>query len=257
MNNQNRGTRPKAKVQEKEATIYLYDTIGNDLWGGINATIMVKEINDLKVNMIHVRINSPGGDVFGARAIHTALSQHPAKIITHIDGLAASAASYLALAADEIEIAEGAFFMIHDAWAFQIGDKNDMLSMAELLEKIDGTLVADYQKKTGREEAEIKAWMSAETWFTAEEAFEAGFVDRIYEGKKAENKFDLSAFRNAPKDLEAGNNFDLTITSQMELWIAAEQETLSEKIQEKEAEYESCKAAQARKRQLALMQLTA
>lgn len=199
--NQGRGQRIEAKANGDEVTIYLYDVI--DSWFGINAQEFVKEIAGITAKTIHLRINSPGGAVFDARAIHTALSQHPARVISHIDGLAASSASFIALAGDEIEISEGAFYMIHKAWGLAIGNSDDMLDFAALLEKADGTLVRDYQRKSGQSDEQIQEWMKAETWFTADEAIEAGFVDRIYKGKEAENKYDLSMFDNTPEKLKA------------------------------------------------------
>lgn len=201
LNNRGRGQRIEAKADGDEATIYLYDAI--DPWYGINAQDFVKEINGLKAKTIHLRINSPGGSVFDARAIHTALVQHPAKIVSHIDGVAASAASFIALAGEEVEISEGAFFMIHKAWGLAIGNSDDMLAFAELLEKADASIVTDYQRKSGQSQEKIIDWMKEETWFTAKEALDAGFVDRIAEGKKTENKFDLSAFSNVPEPLKA------------------------------------------------------
>ncbi len=204
-NNKGRGVKVQAITNGDETTIYIYDMIGEDWWtgGGVRAIDFVKELAAIDSETIHLRINSPGGDVFEARAIKTALDQHKAKIITHIDGYAASAASIVALAGDEIEIAEGGFFMIHKAWGLAFGNSDDMLEVAALFEKIDGTLVTDYQKKSGQEKAQIEEWMAAETWFTAAEALEAGFIDSIYEGEKIENKFDLSAFVNTPETLKA------------------------------------------------------
>lgn len=205
LNNQGRGLQAVAKIDGDQATIWIYDVIGYN-WlsdSGIVAADFVKELADLDVKTIHLRINSPGGNFFDARAMKTALEQHPARVISHIDGIAASAASVLALAGDEIEIAEGGFFMIHKAMGCQCGNSEDMLGMAELLEKADSVLVVDYQKKSGKEKAQIEEWMKVETWFTAEEALEAGFVDKIFEGKKVENRFDLSVYANTPETLQS------------------------------------------------------
>lgn len=161
----------------------------------------MKEIAQISAKTIHLRINSPGGDVFDARAIKTALEQHPAKVISHIDGLAASAASFVMLAGDEIEMARGSMVMIHKAWAIAIGNADDMLTMADLLDKVDGQIAADYVRATGQKREQIDQWMAEETWFTEDEALEHGFIDRIYEGDAVESRFDLSAFKNAPKTL--------------------------------------------------------
>ena len=183
-----------------EATIYLYDVIGDDWFGGITAADFAAQLNAITAQTIHLRINSPGGDVFAGRAMATALQQHPANVIAHIDGLAASSASWVALACDEVEIANGAFFMIHNSWTLAMGDKTAMLDTAALLEKIDNTFVADYSKRTGKTADEIRAWMDAETWFEAADAVANGFADRIAaEKQKANNAWDLSAYANAPK----------------------------------------------------------
>jgi len=185
-----------------EATIYIYDIIGEDWYGGVAAKDFVMQLNALDVEVIHLRINSPGGDVFDGRAMATALKQHKAKVIAHIDGQAVSAATYVALAADEVEICAGGFFMIHNAWTIQMGNAAEFRSAADLLDKVDSSISADYEQKTGKSAEEITAMMAATTWMTAEEALAEGFVDRIAPDKKAaKNHWNLSAYGNAPKAL--------------------------------------------------------
>lgn len=181
------------------ATIYLYDVI--DSFWGIAALDFIKELNGLSAPTINLRINSPGGDVFDARAIATALKAHPSNIVASIDGLAASAATYVALAADEVEIADGAFLMIHQSWSLAFGNATDFRALADLLDKIDVAIVNDYAKKTGKTQDELMAWMAAETWFTAQEALDNGFVDRLMESATANNQWDLAAYDHAPKAL--------------------------------------------------------
>ena len=187
-----------------EVTVYLYDVIvGTDeeaeWWGGVSAQTFVKEIRAIDASVIHLRINSPGGDVFAARAMEQALREHKAKIITHVDGYAASAASYLALAGDEVEIAAGGFFMIHKAWTYAYGNADDFLASAALLEKIDDSLVASYAKETGQDPDQLREWMRAETWLGSDEAVQYGFADRIAAGAvKDSTKWDLSAYEHAP-----------------------------------------------------------
>lgn len=192
-------SRPRVETSGNEATVYLYDAI--DPWWGISAQEFVKELNNITADTIHLRINSPGGDVFDARAIKTALEQHKATVKVHVDGLAASAASFIMLAGDDIEIAQGGFVMIHKAWGIAFGNDDDMYATGDLLKKVDGQIVGDYERKTGKARDEIEQWMKDETWFTADEALEAGFVDSIFDASAAENKFDLSAFTRAPKAL--------------------------------------------------------
>ncbi len=155
---------PKAKAEESgESTLYLYDVIvSDDYWGGISAEKFVKELNALDAPTIHLRINSPGGEVFAARAIEAAIRNHPARIVAHVDGYAASAASFVAVACDEVEIAPGGFFMIHKAWTFTAGNADDLLHTAEMLEKLDASLVDTYAKKTGCAPDAIAGWMKAE-----------------------------------------------------------------------------------------------
>jgi len=199
-------SRPRSfKVDAKgdEATIYIYDVIGFDFWsgGGVTAKDFADQLDKITAKVVHLRINSPGGDVFEARAMVAAMDRHSAKFVAHVDGIAASAASFLAASADEVEMAEGSMQMIHNAWTIAIGDRNDMTRTADLLAKIDGTIADDYVKKTGKARDEIVLMMDEETWFTAEEAVEAGLADRVA-GKvdaKAKNTWDLSAYNHAPK----------------------------------------------------------
>lgn len=187
-----------------ETEIYIYDAIVADdetayWWGGVSAETLVPAIRDIKGGTIHLRINSPGGDVFAAQTICQAIRDTGAKVIAHVDGYAASAATVIATAADEVEISDGGFFMIHNAWTWAMGNANDLTATATLLSKIDGSLAAQYAKKSGMAVDDVRAAMDAETWYTAEEAVAAGLVDRIAAGKKAEASWNMSAYAKAPK----------------------------------------------------------
>lgn len=163
-----------------EAELYIYEDIGAGFFGGLTSKDVaadLKSIGDVKV--INVRINSGGGDVFDGTAIHSLLKAHPAKIIVHIDGLAASIASVIAMAGDEIRIAEAGFLMIHNAAGVVIGGAEDMRAMADVLEKVQGSIVGIYAERTGKDPAELQALMNAETWMTGEEAVKAGFCDEM------------------------------------------------------------------------------
>lgn len=184
-----------------EATVYLYDVI--DDWFGISAKAFAEQLAGITAKVIHLRINSPGGDVFAARSMVTAIRGHQAKVIAHIDGLAASAASFVALAAAEVEMTQGAMLMIHQAWTIAYGNTDDFLAIAALLEKIDASIVTDYERKTKKTRAQLEEWMKAETWFSADEAKAAGFVDRIFDGEPAENKWNLAAYEHAPAPKES------------------------------------------------------
>ncbi len=186
---------------EAEADVFVYDTI-SAVWG-IDPAAFVKALAEVKATTIHLRINSPGGDVFAARAMGTALKQHPARIIAHIDGLAASAASFLMLVADRIEISDGAFVMIHAPWAGMQGNAEALRQEADLLDKIAASMAADYAKRTGASLETVAKWMDGETWFSAQEALDAGLVDEIVESVTAKAEWDLSAYQHAPATLVA------------------------------------------------------
>jgi ATP-dependent Clp protease, protease subunit len=186
-----------------EATIYLYDVIGYDWWtdGGITALQFAADLNALRgVGTIHLRFNSPGGDVFDGRAICAALDAHPARKVGHVDGWAASAASFILMHCDEVEITEGAMIMIHNGWTMAAGDNRVMSETAGLLQKIDGAIQDDYMRRVNVDRDQVVAWMNAETWFTAAEAVEHGFADRVAggDGATARAGWNVAAYANAP-----------------------------------------------------------
>lgn len=201
--NDNR-TAPRAfniTAQDTGTRIDLYDVI--DDYYGVSAQAFVTALNNVKDGDIALHINSPGGDVFAARAMVAAIAAHPSNITAYVDGLAASAASYVALACDSVVMQSGSMMMVHRASALTWGNSDDMVNMADLLDKIDGTIVADYVRKTGKSEDEMLALMTAETWMTADEAKEHGFVDSVVQNEKgkAKNIWKLDAFANVPKEL--------------------------------------------------------
>lgn len=187
---------------EAEATIYIYDVI--DPYWGISAKIVIGDIAAaIGATVLHIRINSPGGDVFESRAIIEAIKRFDGKTIAHIDSLAASAATSIALACNEVEISDGGFFMIHNASGMAWGDKADLRKTADLLEKVEGSIIAEYAAETGQTVEQITAWMQAETWFDAAEAIAAGFVDRMQATAKVGNTWNLAAFAKAPAAIHA------------------------------------------------------
>lgn len=202
------GPRLVVNAAAKEATIYLYDAIvatkADAAWfGGVSAEELVPQIRELAVDTIHLRINSPGGDVFGGEAIAHAFRQSKAQVIAYVDGIAASAATAIACAADQCEMAPGAMYMIHKAWTIALGNSDDFMEIADLLDKVDGRLAAAYAKRTGMKAEEALTLMSDETWYTGDEAVAAGFADRVAEGdeektKAAAAEWDVSAYDKAP-----------------------------------------------------------
>lgn len=188
-------------------TIYLYDVIVSseieaEWFGGVTPMQVADQLKDMTGD-VALRINSPGGDVFAAVAMSQILREYSGKITAHVDGYAASAASIVACAADECVMAPGSMMMIHKAWTIGIGNSDDMIATADLLEKIDGQIAQGYADKSGKEASSFVAAMAKETWYTDAEAVDAGLADRVAEPeKKAKNaaKWDLSAFENAPKN---------------------------------------------------------
>ena len=169
------------KNKAERAEIWIYEYIGEDFWtgGGVTAKNFQKELSEIKASQIDLHINSPGGEVFDGIAIYNLLKQHPAKVTTYIDGLAASIASVIALAGSPIIMAENALYMVHNPSGMAIGTANDMRSLADVLDKVASTMIGTYTAKTGKTEADIKSLLDAETWMTADEAKEAGFIDEI------------------------------------------------------------------------------
>ncbi len=184
------------KITAKSATsaeIILYSGIGTDYWGD-GSMISAKDFSeqlkalDPAVTEINLRINSPGGDVFDGVTIYNRLKQHKAKIIVHIDGLAASIASIIALAGDEIIIGEGALYMVHLPWTFAYGNRMELDNTVGRLMDVEEQMISIYSKRTGLDRAEVKSLLEAETWMGADEAIEKGFVT-----SKAEDSIPIAA----------------------------------------------------------------
>lgn len=195
----------KSKSASK-AEIVIYEQIGASFWGdGVSAKSFNEEMKNLgdDVKEITVRINSPGGDVFDGVAIYNRLKQHKAKKIIYIDGLAASIASIIALAGDEIIMGEGALFMIHLPWTWSAGNRMDFENTTNRLLDVEEQLISIYAKKSGLGRSEIKAMLEKETWMNAEEAIEKGFVDKASDEESlpiAASVFDKACWINkAPK----------------------------------------------------------
>lgn len=181
--------RPRAAA-DQPASIYLYDEIG--LWG-VTAKDFTQTLATAGAGPINLHINSPGGDVFDGLAIYSALQAHNGPVSVVVDGLAASAASFIALAGDTISMAPNAFLMIHNAWGVVVGNQNDMTETAAVLAKIDAQLASLYAGKTGQTVPAIADMMNAETWFTAQEAKDAGFIDSITDASQNKAQLTLRA----------------------------------------------------------------
>ena len=189
------------RAQARGAEIVIYDEIGAF---GIPAKAFLDELKALgPVAELTVRINSPGGSVFDGVAIYNALKRHDAAITVWIDGIAASIASMIAMAGDEVVMPENAMLMLHDPSGLVAGTAADMRAMAEALDRMKAGMVAAYRDKSGRDDAEIEALMAAETWLSAQEAVDLGLADRVEQPVRMAAHFDLSRFRNTPPQLAA------------------------------------------------------
>jgi len=197
--------RHEYKIENKvdESTVYLYDEIS---FFGIDSEQFVKDFNAITAKTIHLRVNSPGGAVFDGLSIYNMIEQHKSRVIAHIDGLCASIASVIVMAADEVRMSENAFLMIHKPWAIIAGGADELRREADLIDKIGGSIVKSYMDKTGKTEDEIKSMMEVETWMTAQEALDGKFIDAIDKNEKQKKAqvptFDLSAFANVPDALK-------------------------------------------------------
>lgn len=192
-----------AKVTDKRGQIYIYEEIGQGWFGGITAKSFSETLKELgNVNALDIYINSPGGSVFDGIAIYNQIKRFTGEKVIHIDGIAASIASVIAMAGDKIKIASNGMFMIHDPWTMAAGTADDMRKMADSLDKVRETILTTYAAKTGRSLKEIGDWMTAETWMDAKESVEYGFATEIGDEKPMKAEFAMLAkFKNAPEQL--------------------------------------------------------
>lgn len=188
------------------AEVLLYDQIGADPFfgDGISAKTFREQIKEVKAKTINLRINSPGGSVTEGAAMLAALDSHKARIEVNVDGIAASAASVVAMAGDVIRVSSSGLIMIHDPYAGVQGGAEDMRRMAGVLDKVKGQILDAYSRhsKLGRDE--LASMMAAETWLTGQEAVDAGLADEVVSGEMVvnfspdilRNKF---KYKNVPK----------------------------------------------------------
>lgn len=171
----------KAKGK-KAAEIMLYGEVGKGWFDGVSADTFAKELRALgEVDEIDLRINSIGGDVFDGMTIYRRLVDHPARIVTHIDGTAASIASVIAMAGDEILIGEGASMMIHEAWGIGVGNAADLRALAERMQRETQNIADVYASRSGKGRDHWLGLMAEDTWFYGQEAVDAGLATRTVE----------------------------------------------------------------------------
>jgi ATP-dependent protease ClpP protease subunit len=197
--------RDRGQFRAQDDTIWLYDVIAADddeasWWGGISPRAFIEALAATS-GPVTLRINSPGGSVFGAQAMVAAMRAHGQPITARIDSLAASAASVIAAEAARTEIVSGAMMMIHKAWGLALGNEDDMRATADLLAKIDDQIAATYARRGQTSEEEWLDRMRQETWFAADEAVAAGLADAVIteNTQRPAAQWDLSAFAAAPQ----------------------------------------------------------
>lgn len=195
------------KAKDDATDVYIYDEIG--FWG-TEASEFVKQLQDISTSKINLHLNSPGGEVFDGMAIFNSLKQHDAEVTVYVDGLAASAASFIAQAGDQVIMARNAQMMIHDGIAMAYGNEQDFLDTAALLSKISNN-IADIYAYAARHRGfdskleDFRALMREEVWYTGGEAVDAGLADVVLdqddeEAEKAKNKWDLSFYNYAGRE---------------------------------------------------------
>ena len=170
------------------AVLSIFDDIGAF---GVSAKSFLNDLASAQGDSVRVEINSPGGDVFAGLAIYNGLRNSGKKVNVRVLGLAASAASLVAMAGDTIEMPENSFMMVHNPWGFAIGGADDMRDTADMLDKLGASLASTYAKRTGKSAEEITALLDAETWMSAAEAVDAGFATAVISEVPVKAAFDL------------------------------------------------------------------
>jgi len=171
----------KASVNAKgEHELIIYDEIGDDWFGGVSAKTVLADLKEIPGDApLTIRLNSPGGDVFDGVAIHSQLKRRTGNNRVIVDGLAASIASVVAMAGDEIIMAKGSMMMIHNPWTMTMGDAADMRRMADLLDTVRENIESIYVERTGAELEWLRGAMAAETWMSAADAVAFGFATSV------------------------------------------------------------------------------
>lgn len=224
----------------KTPVLSIFDDIGAY---GVSAKNFLNDLRSVTSTDVDVEINSPGGDVFAGLAIYNGLRASGKKINVKVLGLAASAASLVAMAGDTIEMPENAFMMVHNPWGFAMGGADEMRSTADVLDKIGTSLVSTYAKRTGKSDAEVTALLDAETWMTAQEAVDAGFATSVtpalavkasYSEDRLPENVRLAFKAQAPAPAEPAPTADEHVTGTVEVAEVAARlfgETLAEQVQ--------------------------
>lgn len=219
---------------EKSADIFIYGEITKYAWeeyGEVSSITFKNELDELgDVEVIHLYINSPGGSVFEGITIGNMLTRHKARVIVHVDGVAASIASVIAMAGDEIRMPKNAMMMIHNAWTFAWGNAKELRKVADDLERISSSSMQSYLQKAGDKlsEEKLQEMLDAETWLSADEALEVGLCDTVEAANQAVasiNEEFLQKYKNVPKQLNSQQSSSLSASEMAERQRIAEEST--------------------------------
>lgn len=192
-------------VERGDNVITMFETIGEDYWsgGGVIAKKVAAQLRAIGDRPVEVQINSPGGDMFEGIAIYNVLREHPQEITVKIMGMAASAASIIAMAGDRIEIGAASFVMIHNCWVLAMGNRHDMRETADFLEPFDQAMVDLYASRSKQDAAQIAKWMDSETFMSGSQAIERGFADALLSADTMTVDDDAKASDRAINELRA------------------------------------------------------
>lgn len=229
--------------------IDIFDEIGG--WGVYASELKdeVKSLVDPSDELI-VNINSPGGSVFEGIEIYNYLKSIDNKVTVKVNSLAASIATVIALGADELQISESAFFMIHNPWSMAMGEADDMRKQADTLDKIKETILSIYEKNSNLDRERITAMMDEETWLTGSEAVEYGFADQLTEGVKVAAMATtniINEFKNIPKGLKMAEEQKETVLDKIKALLSGDETNneLQERYSELTEEVKALKEANA------------
>jgi len=233
------------KASDGVVDIYIFDEIGAY---GLNAQSFIDEIKPYKNSPLNIHINCVGGDVFDGMAIYNIIKKRTAKTTAYIEGIAASMGSVIALAADNVVMAENSLFMIHNAWGGAMGEAKEMKKTAKLLDKISGEIADIYVKKTKLPYNKVEEMMDEETWLNAEEAYELGFVDSISDAIKVAAKYDVSKFKNITNE-EISNKLSVNLkskkmTDELKAWFNGKVEDIIARVKSESSDNDAVESTE-------------
>lgn len=192
-------------VERGDNVIAMFDVIGEDFWtgGGVTAKKVTAQLRAIGNRPVEVQINSAGGDMFEGIAIYNVLREHSQPITVKVMGMAASAASIIAMAGDDIQIGAASFIMIHNCWVMAMGNRHDLQETADYLAPFDQAMIDLYAARSGQSTADIAKWMDAETYMSGSQAIERGFANNLLSAEAMKTDAGAQAADRGLNDLRA------------------------------------------------------